>query len=78
MRVIGVTNGVHMPTWIGEEVDAPVGIDLSIATRVEINEKEDRPNLEGASKLMVKSLWNGDDRRKKMIELLRERLRVQL
>lgn len=80
-KVIGVTNGVHMPTWLGSEMRAVLenaGANFSRDTHVDLDITEDRPNWAGAMKINDKELWEAHLMQKQqMVEFLRERLRTQ-
>ncbi len=78
--VIGVTNGVHMPTWIGPNVRGLLeaqGVYLTHETRMDVK-RESRPDWGGASKLKDDELWKAHLAQKKaLLEFAERRLREQ-
>ncbi|HOC31250.1 MAG: glycosyltransferase family 1 protein [Armatimonadetes bacterium] len=79
--VIGVTNGVHMPTWIGPEmkkVFAAQGAEFGEDTRMELTSGANRPTWEGISNVPDRDLWQAHLAQKRaMIEFAKRRLYVQ-
>lgn len=59
-KVGGVTNGVHMPTWLGPEMKAlfeQSGAGFDLATATGADEGRDRPDWEAAAGLDDAALW---------------------
>jgi starch phosphorylase len=79
-EIIGVTNGVHMPTWLGEkmrEVFAKSGGTFDKATDLEISRtgQGGRGRWEPASKIDAKALWQAhNDQKRALIEFARKRI----
>lgn len=80
--VIGVTNGVHMPTWLGTSVRGLLeskGLQFQPETRVDVKKDEgDRPDWHGASALDDIALWDAHNTQKRAtLAFIEERLREQ-
>lgn len=79
-KVIGVTNGIHVPTWLGPEmrkVYESAGAKFQHATDVKVK-AEARPKWEGALELDDAALWQAHQRQKSaLIEFAKGRLLSQ-
>jgi starch phosphorylase len=81
--IIGVTNGVHMPTWLGEkmkELFAKAGGDFSEMSRMDVaaTGQGGRGRWEKVMSLNAKDVWDAHVAQKKhLIEFARERMAEQ-
>lgn len=79
--VVGVTNGVHMPTWLGPEIAclyASQNGNLDQATDLQVDEHQDRPQWPGAFHIPDEELWQAHQKQKaSLIEWAQARLFAQ-
>lgn len=81
--IIGVTNGVHMPTWLGEKMKdlfAKAGGDFSEMSRMDVSAtgQGGRGRWEKVVSLSAKDVWDAHCLQKKyLIEFARERMAEQ-
>lgn len=79
--VIGVTNGAHVPTWIGPEMKAlfeSVKLDLGEGLSLSVDTSENRPVWAGALDLDSAALWEAHMSQKRaLLKLIARRLREQ-
>ncbi len=81
-KVLGVTNGVHMPTWLGSQVKAlfeAKGAEFKFETKLAIKGAEHgRPAWDVVLDLDDKQLWEAHKAQKvALLEFVEERLRGQ-
>lgn len=80
MNVIGVTNGAHMPSWVGPEMKslfAGLGLDLTNGTLAETDKSgiDSRPRWTAILNADDKALWEAHRKQKyALLEFARERL----
>jgi len=80
-RLTGITNGVHMPTWLGPEVRVVLesaGASFDPATALELGPDlgaDERPRWSGIAQVTDADLWAAHQTQKRrLIEFARERL----
>jgi starch phosphorylase len=82
-EIIGVTNGVHMPTWLGakmKELFAKAGGDFSEMSRMDVTAtgQAGRGRWEKVVALLAKDVWDAHvDQKKYLIEFARIRMAEQ-
>lgn len=80
-KVLGVTNGVHMPTWLGPQVRTLLesnGAEFQFGTRIKVKEETGRPAWDSILKADDKQIWEAHKAQKvALLEFVERRLRTQ-
>lgn len=77
-HLIGVTNGVHMPTWLGPEISQVLnkaGASFDRETQLGVDESLPRPEFAAIMDVPARDLWEAHLRQKEaLIEFARQRM----